>query len=240
MDRKYNIVIDHIHKLVLNSSHPENIRIPPERELMSTLHVSRSTVREAIIILEHSGFIVNHKSSGRSVSKDYQKIFFKPLNDFMYLFEENNFNQLLEVKAMLVRECVYLAYKKMTEENKSNLQRLFHNFNALCNEEDCFVPKSIELWNNMWEKIYLMSQNEPLINLVESFTAFIGSHDEVIKNGENGILTMKSYCIDVNELHKRILEGILTDNLDISLDTIEQNYVTSQIESLKIKGRIVL
>lgn len=240
MDRKYGIVINYIHSLVVNSSETGNTRIPPERELMSILNVSRSTVREALIILEHCGFITNQKKKGgRFIAEDYRKKFFKPLNTFVNLFEESNYNQLLEVKAMLVKECVFLAHKKMTEEDKISLQQILDSLQTLNCEDDCFIPQSIEIWNRTWIKIYNMSQNEPLMNLVESFSAFIGNNDEAIQyDDENGMAVVQSYCLGVNEFHKKILTGILTDRINLSLSTIEQNYVTSHMENLKIKGRI--
>lgn len=236
MDRKYNAVIDYVHQLVQQNSTEEKIRIPSERELMEILDVSRSTVREAMLVLENQGFVDNEKSEGRFIAKDYRKNFFRPLNTFSNLFGESNFNQLLQVRAMLVKECLYLAYNTMTPEEKQQIQDFYDELMGLSPANEKFVWQSTSLWSRFWRLLFAMTRNEPLQNLVESFNAFIGYYNEDVDESDACQIPMIEYCLDANELHRRIFSGMLQDNIELSITTVKENYVRSHLERLQIRG----
>ncbi|MGO3126085.1 MAG: FadR/GntR family transcriptional regulator, partial [Advenella sp.] len=63
-DRVYQRIAASIREKILNNSYPVSSRIPPERELASQLQVSRTSVREAIIALEVSGWVEVRLGSG--------------------------------------------------------------------------------------------------------------------------------------------------------------------------------
>lgn len=63
-DRVYQRIAASIREKILNNSYPVSSRIPPERELASQFQVSRTSVREAIIALEVSGWVEVRLGSG--------------------------------------------------------------------------------------------------------------------------------------------------------------------------------
>lgn len=63
-DRVYQRIANTIREKILDNSYPVGSRIPPERDLASRLGVSRTSVREAIIALEVSGWVEVRLGSG--------------------------------------------------------------------------------------------------------------------------------------------------------------------------------
>ena len=47
--------------------------LPPERELAELLGISRNSVREAIRLLEHMGFVVSSQGAGNFISCNIQR-----------------------------------------------------------------------------------------------------------------------------------------------------------------------
>ncbi|HVR62563.1 MAG TPA: GntR family transcriptional regulator [Polyangia bacterium] len=67
--RLYRQIADQIRDLLASGRYPLGSRLPPERDLAAQLHVSRTSVREAIIALELAGLIEVRVGSGIYVSR---------------------------------------------------------------------------------------------------------------------------------------------------------------------------
>jgi DNA-binding FadR family transcriptional regulator len=63
-NRLYRQIADRIGALITSGEFPPGSRLPPERDLANQLHVSRTSVREALIALELSGLIDIRMGSG--------------------------------------------------------------------------------------------------------------------------------------------------------------------------------
>src|SRR6187401_619150 len=62
--RLYRQIADRIGALIAGGEFAPGTRLPPERDLAAQLHVSRTSVREALIALELSGLIDIRMGSG--------------------------------------------------------------------------------------------------------------------------------------------------------------------------------
>ncbi|MXU65197.1 FadR/GntR family transcriptional regulator [Oceanomicrobium pacificus] len=65
---RYRLVAQQIADRILDGALRPGDRLPPERELVETLGVSRATLREALIALEIAGFVANRFGAGMSVA----------------------------------------------------------------------------------------------------------------------------------------------------------------------------
>ena len=63
-NRLYRQITNRIGALITSGQFPPGSRLPPERDLAGQLHVSRTSVREALIALELSGLIDIRMGSG--------------------------------------------------------------------------------------------------------------------------------------------------------------------------------
>lgn len=67
-ERLYQKIANLIIKLINDNIFPPGSFLPPERELAKQLGVSRASLREALIVLEISGWIVIQSGNGVIVS----------------------------------------------------------------------------------------------------------------------------------------------------------------------------
>lgn len=67
-ERLYQKIANLIIKLINDNIFPPGTFLPPERELAKQLGVSRASLREALIVLEISGWIVIQSGNGVIVS----------------------------------------------------------------------------------------------------------------------------------------------------------------------------
>lgn len=72
MKPKYKMIMDDIKSKILSGEYTVFQKIPTEYELQKQYHVSRQTVRKAILVLSNEGFLRSEKGSGTYVIDDYQ------------------------------------------------------------------------------------------------------------------------------------------------------------------------
>jgi GntR family transcriptional regulator, transcriptional repressor for pyruvate dehydrogenase complex len=66
----YSAIVERILESIDRGAFPPGSRLPPERVLASSLGVSRSSVREALCVLEYAGVLTARTGSGTYVSDD--------------------------------------------------------------------------------------------------------------------------------------------------------------------------
>jgi GntR family transcriptional regulator, transcriptional repressor for pyruvate dehydrogenase complex len=68
----YNSIVGQIHEGIRSGAFPSGSSLPPERTLAQEFGVSRSSVREAVRVLEHAGVLEVRTGSGTYVSPNAQ------------------------------------------------------------------------------------------------------------------------------------------------------------------------
>lgn len=66
----YVTVYDKLFKMIKEGTFPENSRLPSEPKLAKTLGVSRSTLRQALALLQDDGLIKNIRGKGNFITKE--------------------------------------------------------------------------------------------------------------------------------------------------------------------------
>ena len=115
----YELVADSLLALISERHLKPGDALPTERELMQHYSVGRSSVREALRMLESKG-LISAGGSGAFVVADFRN----PLNDSLSLLlavEEGSLRELFEVRRILEGEAVALATDR---GNESYLERM--------------------------------------------------------------------------------------------------------------------
>ena len=115
----YELVADSLLALISERRLKPGDALPTERELMQHYGVGRSSVREALRMLESKG-LISAGGSGAFVVADFRN----PLNDSLSLLlavEEGSLRELFEVRRILEGEAVALATER---GNESYLERM--------------------------------------------------------------------------------------------------------------------
>lgn len=67
--KKYTTVYNQIIEMIQNGQLPSSGRLPSELDLAESLNVSRTTLRQALLLLKEDGFITMKKGSGNFIKK---------------------------------------------------------------------------------------------------------------------------------------------------------------------------
>ena len=116
-------VADQIRTLIKDGKLLPGEKMPSERVFSEMLGVGRSSLREAINILETQGFIKTEKRKGIYVSNLGSQMVGDPLGQILKEGEDKLL-QLYEVRKDIELSAAYMAAKFRTEDNLSNLRTL--------------------------------------------------------------------------------------------------------------------
>lgn len=146
-----NNIIDLIIKRIKAKEFMPGDKLPGERELAHTLGVSRSSLREALRILDHMNILDIRPAQGTFVNSLEIESLIEPI-EFTFALDDNSILQVFETRKTLELKTVELAaehitpteikkletlYEKMTDSAQSiagreKFDREFHIFIALC------------------------------------------------------------------------------------------------------------
>jgi len=75
-------------------------RLPPERELATSFGVARSSLRQALKVLEIMGVITQKVGDGSYLNKDASSVLSVPM-DFLFLLDDTSVQELTEMRLMM-------------------------------------------------------------------------------------------------------------------------------------------
>jgi len=120
----YQYIIEQIKNAVEEERIKPGEKLPSERALAEILNVSRTSVKEAITVLESSGIVNVRPGVGMFLSND-------PINTLGYKFSKivnkqlSDFSDLIELRQAIEGDAAYYAAKRITDEQKEKLTLIF-------------------------------------------------------------------------------------------------------------------
>lgn len=127
--RLYRLIAEKIAEKIRSGEFPVGSRLPAERDLAEILQVSRSSVREALIALELSGYVEVRVGSGVYVTAPHASS-----GEAVATFPEDNLTsaiarvacdigpfELLEARLLIEPECAAFAAQQGTDEQLTNI-----------------------------------------------------------------------------------------------------------------------
>ena len=194
--RLYQKIGHGIRQQIISGDYPVGSRMPSERDIAEMLNVSRTIVREALIMLELEGLIEVRKGSGIHVISNENAIAAN---------EESEFNDVGPFELLQARQLMesHIAAFAATQINKSNLQamraalemekqelsqgtnsgkgdELFHMAVAEATQNSVLVSLTQQLWDirlksPMWKRLHEWIEN------VDYLEEWVGDHDKIIQ-----------------------------------------------------------
>lgn len=129
IDRKrlYESIVDQMRQLIVNGTWKPGDRLPSERELTEIFSVGRTSVREALRILEAFGFIEIHAGDGSYVKE--MKDIPKRINELATIFtepsaEDEYMSELMEARELIESQVAFLAAQSATKEDIAKLDEI--------------------------------------------------------------------------------------------------------------------
>lgn len=193
-------IIGQVRDLVTSGRLKPGDRLPSERELSQALSVSRSSVREAVRVMESLGFIEARAGEGTFVSSFSGSRGSDPIIAGM-LQDWSTQHKLFEVRRVIEPDLAALAARRATAEHIERLR-------AILNEQEAEIAhggtgvKQDSLFH------FLMAEatgNEPLVRIMDSLMdLLLKTREESLHHDERPARSL--------EQHRAILDSIEARN----------------------------
>lgn len=135
-----DFLADRIKDMIVDEELQDGFTFPNEAEFCKILNVSRSTLREAYKILDTQGFIRRTKRGTYIRSRDE----IAEQGNFTASLELSSYREMCEFVCALEPEAVYLAAKKITEEDLVQLHQLMEEVEHCENDYKALMKKNSE------------------------------------------------------------------------------------------------
>lgn len=109
-------------------------RMPSERQMAQQLGVSRSTVREALQVLEHTGFVEILQGSGTYIKEIGKQALTDPLQALIQ-GSDQRYREVYEFRTAIETWAVGLAAQRMDASDQSRLGRIIDEMRACRTEK---------------------------------------------------------------------------------------------------------
>jgi GntR family transcriptional repressor for pyruvate dehydrogenase complex len=165
----YEVVIEQIKNMVKTGELKKGDKLPPERDLVEQLKVSRTSIREAIRALEILGLIECKQGEGNFVRKSFQQSLLEPLS-IMFMLQESTPKEVIELRRILEIETASLAAKHIKQEKLTEIYNIVDTFKNSTDEK-----LNTELDQEFHFKIAEASENFLLVNVLTTVSSIIDS-----------------------------------------------------------------
>ncbi|WP_446899817.1 FadR/GntR family transcriptional regulator [Clostridium sp. LBM24168] len=195
----YEQVIEQIKNMIIDGTLKKGDKLPSERELVENLEVSRTSVREAIRALQIMGLIECRQGEGNFIRQNFENTLLEPIS-IMFMLQESNPEEVLEVRRIIETETVALAVDKITKEQLDDLKRISDLF-KVCRDEE----KNVKYDKEFHYKIAKASGNLLIINILNAMSSLM---DSFLKDARRKILIDENNLMVLAHQHELIYEAI--------------------------------
>lgn len=199
----YEQVIEQIKNMIVDGTLKKGDRLPSERELVENLEVSRTSVREAIRALQIMGLIECRQGEGNFIKQNFENTLLEPIS-IMFMLQESNPNEILEVRKIIETETVALAVDKITTEQLEDLKKISDSF-KVCRDEN----KNVKYDKEFHYKIAKASGNLLIINILNAMSSLM---DSFLKDARKKILVDEGNVMVLANQHELIYQAIRDKN----------------------------
>lgn len=102
-------------------------RLPPERELAMSFGVARSSLRQALKVLEIMGVITQKVGDGSYLNKDASEVLAVPM-EFLLLLDDTSLQELIEMRLMMEPAIAAKAAERASASDLAVLRQSIVNF----------------------------------------------------------------------------------------------------------------
>lgn len=214
--KRDNVVEDVLKRLadsIISGKLEPGEKIPTEMELSARFGVSRNTVREAVKMLKAMGVLTIRRAHGTYVASDISPVVLNPLI-FALALKPKTAAHLYELRVMFESMVLFLAIKKISDEEIANLKHLVDEAkdwyeSGQATIED-YLHKDIDFHVRL-----IQSLHNPLIEIIgHSINALFPVYSRKSLPQENGIPKSIDH-------HYRMIEILSTRNATHVIEEVE-------------------
>lgn len=197
--RLYQVVASKLKEQIISNDYLVGSKLPAERLICEEFNVSRSVVREAIIMLEVEGFVEARKGSGIHIIANKPKLG-NPNEDKGLEFATCGPFELLQARQLIESNIAEFAATQITKEDIVKLLEIQHN----ARREDRFRDSEWDLKFHV--QIASITRNTALIKIVKEIWCQRTLNPYWLKLHEHiDAKSIESWC----EEHDNILNALI-------------------------------
>ena len=229
MNKKRDEVISKLKELIKTKMYIQGSKLPPERDLATTLGVSRSLLREAVITLEAWGVLESVERQGIFVKTPNLKDFTESIQ-FMPFWLEDLLPQVMEMRWVLSVSAAELAATRRTEQDLEKMETSITKLKSgHCDTEA--GQRESSYWEITLHNLYISAAhnlimervNEGLASLIERNTNLSNVTFMTIDNWFDVVVTQHEQLVQaIREKNARKSKAIMIQHLEDSISKIEQ------------------
>lgn len=214
--RKSEEIAEQIRELAISRDLKSGERLPPERELAKQFNVSRTGLREALLLLESQGFVKIKR--GRHGGAFVQGMHSQPITgafQHMLRLGQVSIEQLLEARLGIELMLLGFAGQDGRKPWVGELEQNVSEAEALAASPE--PAARVELLDNLhrFHKILASATGNPVFELAaEAIVAIISAH--LSEAGHSGCVSLES----VDE-HRAIFEALKEGRIDVAQRSLE-------------------
>lgn len=170
-------------------------RLPPERELAASFGVSRSSLRQALKVLEIMGVISQRVGDGTYLNSGADSILGEPMA-FLILLDGISFQELMEARLIVEPELAAQAAARATTQDVAEIQREMKAMESVGSDHDKLVEHDL-----MFHRAIFRAAGNRVCGLMFS----------VVHRSMQQLITVTSKLVEPEHtlvLHRRIYNAI--------------------------------
>ncbi len=213
-ERLVDRVVQEVEKLIISGQLAPDAKLPPEREWAGQMGVSRTVIREAARILAAKGLLETQHGVGTTVRQLTSHQVTEPLG--LYLRTQGNgpisFHDLHQVRSILEMEIAGFAATKATDEEITQLRRVFESMVAAKDDVDLLAEHDTEFHRTLAR----MTHNPLLFVLIDSIR-------ELLREYISLVTVYLNPDEDNIRLHRLLLERIEARDVTGAREAMHEN-----------------
>lgn len=206
--RVFEQAVDQLRTLIENGQIQVGEKLPSEKELCAALNTSRTSIREALRVLEAEGLVESRKGVGTFVSS--RSFWMSSRNEIVALIRQRGeaLRQILEVREYMEGLSARLAAESTTSDLILELSQMIDQLSEWVNQEEVIDMDSVAQLNLRFHlAISRASRNdivhEILLHILPSFS-----------ESNKAILYVEQSLSRQLDEHRRVFEAIRDGNPD--------------------------
>ena len=202
----YEQVIEQIQKNIMDGTFKKGDKLPSERELSEKMAVSRTSIREALRVLETMGVVESRQGEGNFICSNIEKSLLQPLS-MMFKLNNGSWSDIFELRNILEIECARLCSLRATDLDCRELESIVHDM-----EKETFGENRLNILVDLDKKFH---NSLTTSNLFEKF----------IEDARYKIISYDSAKGSTNLLiqHKNICEAIIKKDEEAAIESMRKH-----------------
>lgn len=229
----YQVIFHKIKDSIIEGELLPGEKLPSERELATRYNVSRTSIREALRVLEVSGIIEIKHGDGTFIKHTNVKKVIEDLSDVIIRTEDFLIYEMLETRLILESECAYFAALRATSSDLEKIKNSIEDMQLAGKDAELGVLADLQFHYSVAEAAH----NSVLLGLVHALGIHMKKTIQVTRShrfAKNGL-----YQETLNE-HKEIFLAISQRDADTAkqlmfshISKIRQEMSEVSLEQLK-------